>query len=115
MHQIRQLIGFLSKGYSISETVRLTRIARNTIRDYKRRIENQGPRLEDVVFMNNEALLAVVQDKTECPVLRKTELLRNVLGFSGQDIIATFCLAVDGAFASANHQANISIKKITVS
>ena len=35
MHQIRQLIGFLSKGYSISETVRLTGMARNTVRDYK--------------------------------------------------------------------------------
>ena len=64
MHQIRQLIGFLSKGYTISETVRLTGIARNTVREYKRRIEDQGLRLEDVVPMNDEALAAVVQDET---------------------------------------------------
>lgn len=62
MHQIRQLIGFLSKGYSISETVRLTGMARNTVREYKRRIEDQGLRLEDVVAMNDEALATVVQD-----------------------------------------------------
>jgi transposase len=64
MHQIRQLIGFLSKGYTISETVRLTGIARNTVREYKRRIEDQGLRLEDVVSMNDEELAAVVQDET---------------------------------------------------
>jgi transposase len=64
MHQIRQLIGFLSKGYTISETVRLTGIARNTVREYKRRIEDQGLRLVDVVSLNDEALAAVVQNET---------------------------------------------------
>jgi hypothetical protein len=64
MHQIRQRIGFPSRGYTISETVRLTGMTRNTVRDYKRSIENQGLRLEDVVSMNDEALAAVVQDET---------------------------------------------------
>ncbi len=65
MHQIRQLIGFLSKGYTISETVRLTGIARNTIREYKRRIEYQGLHLEEVVYMNDKSLAAVVQNETK--------------------------------------------------
>lgn len=65
MHQIRQLIGFLSRGYSISETVRLTGVARNTVREYKRRIENQGLRLEEVASLSDESLAAVVRDETK--------------------------------------------------
>ena len=74
MHQIRQLIGFLSKGYTISETVRLTGIARNTVREYKRRIEDQGLRLEDVVSMSDEAMAGVVQDETGKEIVRMISL-----------------------------------------
>lgn len=65
MHQIIQLIGFLSKGYTISETVRLTGIARNTVQDYKQWIEKQGLCLEDVVAMDDAAFVALVQDETK--------------------------------------------------
>lgn len=61
MHQIRQLLGFLSKGYSISSIARLTGIARNTIKGYKRRIEGKGLAFEQILALDDDALLYAVQ------------------------------------------------------
>jgi len=62
MHQIRQLIGFLSKEYTISDIVRLTGIARNTVRGYKRRIEKSYLSFEEILGLEDEAFTKVVHD-----------------------------------------------------
>lgn len=61
MHQIKQIIGFLSKGYTISAIVRLTGTARNTVKSYKRRIEKQGFSFERLLALDDDALSQAVQ------------------------------------------------------
>lgn len=61
MHQIRQLIGFLSKGYTISDIVRLTGTARNTVKGYKRRIETKCLSYEQILALDDDALAQAVQ------------------------------------------------------
>lgn len=63
MHQIRQLIGFLSKGYTISDIVRLTGTARNTVKGYKRRIEKGSLSFEQILALDDDALAHAVQDE----------------------------------------------------
>lgn len=63
MHQIRQLFSFLSKGYSISSTARLTGIARNTIKGYKRRVEGKGLTFDHILALDDDALVHILQDE----------------------------------------------------
>lgn len=60
MHQIRQVFGFLSKGYSLSSISRLTGVARNTIKVYKHRIEDKGFTIDQLLTMEDEALMQAV-------------------------------------------------------
>jgi len=61
MHQIRQIIGFLSKGYTYSDILRLTGTARNTIKGYHRRIEKKGLTYEQILALDDDALADAVQ------------------------------------------------------
>lgn len=61
MHQIRQLFGFLSKGHSISSITRLTGIARNTVKVYKRRLADKGLTFEQILGLDDDALSEVLQ------------------------------------------------------
>ncbi len=53
MHQIRQLFSFLANGYPISSICRLTGIARNTIKGYKRRVEGKGWTFEQILALDD--------------------------------------------------------------
>jgi len=61
MHQIRQIIGFLSKGYTYSDILRLTGTARNTIKGYNQRIDKKGLTYEQILALDDDALADAVQ------------------------------------------------------
>lgn len=61
MHQIKQVIELSRKGKGIREIVRLTGIARNTIRDYLRKAERLELPPESLVAMENETLGLALQ------------------------------------------------------
>ena len=89
MHQIRQLIGFLSKGYTYSDIVRLTGIARNTIKGYHRRIEKQGFCFEQLLGLNDEDLAQAVQgvkgrERIESEQTRLKDLQGRMEYFNGE-------------------------------
>ena len=66
MHQIRQITELILKNYSIRSIVRLTGIARNTVREYKRCVEQCSIAAEELLTLEDEALSAIVyrRDRT---------------------------------------------------
>lgn len=60
-HQIKRIIEFHLKGYSIRQIERLCRISRNTIRDYLRKLQQDGRSLADLLHLEDQALLSIVQ------------------------------------------------------
>jgi len=61
MHQIKRVIDFHKQGRSIRQIGQLTGISRNTIRDYLRRIASSARPLEELLALEDEALLGIVQ------------------------------------------------------
>lgn len=60
MHQIRRIIEMQLEGRSIRQTVRLTNLSRNTVRDYLRRMESSGLNLSELHSLDDESLSALV-------------------------------------------------------
>jgi transposase len=60
MHQIRRIIEMQLEGRSIRQTVRLTNLSRNTVRDYLRRLSSSGLNLKELLLLDDESLGAVV-------------------------------------------------------
>jgi len=63
MHQIRQITELLLKQYSIHAIVRLTGIARNTVREYKRRVAQCSLSPEQLLALEDDAFSAIIYDK----------------------------------------------------
>lgn len=60
MHQIRKIIELQQQGLSIRQTVRLTGLSRNTIREYLRRISATEMAFSEILALDNESLGALV-------------------------------------------------------
>jgi len=60
MHQIKRIIELQQEGKSIRQTVRLTGLSRNTIRDYLLRIKSSGFSFGELLAMDAEGLVSVV-------------------------------------------------------
>jgi transposase len=60
MHQIRRIIEMQLEGRSIRQTVRLTNLSRNTVRDYLRRMSSSGLELNELLSLDDEALSALM-------------------------------------------------------
>lgn len=60
MHQIKRIIELQEQGRSIRQTVRLTGLSRNTIREYLRRISEAGLTLSEALALDEESLGAIV-------------------------------------------------------
>ncbi|MEO5979692.1 MAG: IS21 family transposase [Chryseolinea sp.] len=60
MHQIRRIIELQSQDRSIRETVRLTGLSRNTIREYVRRISLCGMSFTELMALDDKALTPIV-------------------------------------------------------
>jgi transposase len=60
MHQIKRIIELQHQGRSIRETVRLTGLSRNTVREYLRRISESGLSFTDLLSMDDESLSTLV-------------------------------------------------------
>ena len=58
MHQIRRIIEMKLEGRSIRQTVRLTNLSRNTVRDYLRRMESCGLNLNELLLLDDQSLSA---------------------------------------------------------
>ena len=69
MHQIKRIIEIQQQGCGIRQTVRLTGLARNTIREYLSRISTAGITLSQALEMDEESLGAIVYTD---PVERRT-------------------------------------------
>jgi hypothetical protein len=65
MHQIKRLIEFHLKGHGIRQIERLCGISRNTIRDYLRKLHQDGRSLTDLLNLEDHALLSIVQTSPE--------------------------------------------------
>ena len=63
MHQIKQIIELLSKNYGVRTIVRLCGISRNTVRDYKLLIEQNKIPFEQLLLLDDEALVALINGK----------------------------------------------------
>ncbi|HNS11684.1 MAG TPA: IS21 family transposase [Bacteroidia bacterium] len=63
MHQIKQIIEFLSKDYAVRSIVRLTGMARNTVRDYKLRIRASQLSFKELLAMDQESLITIMERK----------------------------------------------------
>lgn len=61
MHQIRQIIELLSKDYAVRSIVRLTGIARNTVRDYKLRIGTSQLSFQELLAMDEDSLTTIME------------------------------------------------------
>jgi len=61
MYQIKRVIELHQQGRSIRQVGRLTGISRNTIRDYLRRIALSGRPFEELLALDDEALMGIVQ------------------------------------------------------
>ena len=61
MHQIRQILDFLLRGYTIKRIVRLSHIARNTVRDYVRKAVATGIPLGELIALDDDALSRALQ------------------------------------------------------
>jgi transposase len=60
MHQIKRIIELQLQGLSIRQTVRLTALSRNTIREYLRRISSGGLTLSEAMKLDDASLSALV-------------------------------------------------------
>jgi hypothetical protein len=60
MHQIRRIIELQQQGCGIRQTVRLTGLSRNTIREYLRRLSCAGLSLPEAMKLDDASLSAVV-------------------------------------------------------
>lgn len=60
MHQIKRIIELQQQGRGIRQTVRLTGLSRNTIREYLRRISTAGLTLSQALELDEESLSAIV-------------------------------------------------------
>jgi transposase len=67
MHQIKQIIELLSKNYSVRSIVRLSGISRNTIRDYRLRIDRSKISFEELLKLDNETLSGLLERKLTLP------------------------------------------------
>lgn len=66
MHQIRRIIEMQLEGRSIRQTVRLTNLSRNTVRNYIRRISSSGLSLNELLSLDDDSLSTLVYvDATE--------------------------------------------------
>ena len=65
MHQIKRIIEFHLQGHGIRQIERLCRISRNTIRDYLRKLQQDGRSLTDLLHLEDQALLSIVQTSPE--------------------------------------------------
>src|SRR5260221_10489345 len=64
MHQIRRIIELQQEGRGIRETVRLTGVSRNTIREYLRRIKSSGLTCAELLAMDDESLVPMIYVET---------------------------------------------------
>lgn len=71
MHQIRQITELIVKQYSIHSIVRLTGIARNTVREYKRRVDQCSIEGEQLLALDDEALSAIVYRQQPASISNK--------------------------------------------
>lgn len=60
MHQIKRIIELQLQGRSIRQTVRLTGLSRNTIRDYLRRVSSFGLSWQEFLSLDQESIGALV-------------------------------------------------------
>lgn len=60
MHQIKRIIELQQQGRSIRQTVRLTGLSRNTIREYLRRISASGLTFTEILTLDDDSLSTVV-------------------------------------------------------
>ncbi|HYV91136.1 MAG TPA: IS21 family transposase [Chitinophagales bacterium] len=77
MHQIKHIIELQLQGKSIRQTERLTGIARNTIREYLRKIKARNIALEQMLMLDDESLSAVLY-REDIPVLHRNERHRSI-------------------------------------
>ena len=61
MHQIKRVIEFYIQGHSIRQIERLSGVSRNTIRDYLRRLQQDGRSFHELLALEEPALLNLVQ------------------------------------------------------
>lgn len=61
MHQVKRIIEFHQQGRSTRQIERLCGISRNTIREYLRRISLSSQSLEELLKLEDEALMAILQ------------------------------------------------------
>lgn len=59
MHQIKRIIELQQQGRSIRETVKLTGLSRNTVREYIRRIAESGVDFRELLLMDDASLGAI--------------------------------------------------------
>lgn len=64
MHQIRTIFELQQQGRSIRQTVRLTGLSRNTIREYLRRISSAGLTLSEAMKLDDASLSTLVYADT---------------------------------------------------
>lgn len=60
MHQIKRIIELQLQGRSIRQTVRLTGLSRNTVRDYLRRLSSFGMSWQELLSLDEESIGALV-------------------------------------------------------
>ena len=60
MHQIRRILELQHDAQSIRHTERLTGLSRNTIREYLRRVANNGLSVKQAMDLDDESLAAIV-------------------------------------------------------
>ncbi|HZY81011.1 MAG TPA: IS21 family transposase [Cyclobacteriaceae bacterium] len=65
MHQIKRVIEFHLQGHSIRQIERLSGVSRNTIRDYLRRLQQQGRSFQELLGLEEYVLLGLVQSNPE--------------------------------------------------
>ena len=65
MHQIKQIVEFFSKDYGVRTIVRLTGISRNTVRDYRLRINASKLSFDELLALDDESLVAVMERSSE--------------------------------------------------
>lgn len=72
MHQIKHIIELQLQGKSIRQTERLTGVARNTIREYLRKIKSQTLSFEQLLMLDDESLGTLIY-REDTPVLPRDE------------------------------------------
>ncbi len=81
MYQIRQIAELLQKQYSIRAIVKLTSVARNTVREYKHRLERTSLSYADLLSLDDDAFGKMVYANNisdENEVNREADLERRI-------------------------------------